>query len=283
MWKKFIQCVSLDEKEKNVTVVAIQGKQAQGFFTSTKEFTQTVLTDEYLDFLEQEGFGPIVVKGEEEENILRGASGSSKRKFTVVFRPVIKPEDVKQLELASERILATGDNSASQAFTARCKMYMYELVGMHKTTYSQQQIQLGASVLPELGEFLTLASIEKEWTPEETARVCELIQHPALHRACFDFCQLISREYDFEPVLEASLKRALWMHVIPELMAEEASAMNPEFKEQLFRFFRGELSAGDVMQVVVTCLPQLEEKIHALIQHHIDFAHKEGEAPQILR
>lgn len=120
-WGKFIDCVAIHEKGKHVVMVLNQsGTLAK---LSNQEFQEQILGEERLAFLQRKGYGTIVFKGQD-QNTVYLKIGENSRRFIVVVRPAFSPNDMRLLQLASERLLATGDNSAVEAWCSKCKLYV---------------------------------------------------------------------------------------------------------------------------------------------------------------
>jgi hypothetical protein len=109
-WSKFIISVAIHERSKDVTIVLNQAGAICP--CSDQSFIARVFKDEYLELLKSKGYGTITIKGEKESRVLVLGNGW---RLNVIIRPSFTPSDVRSLQLASERLLATGDNSALEA------------------------------------------------------------------------------------------------------------------------------------------------------------------------
>jgi hypothetical protein len=72
-WEKFIDCVAIHEKKKDVVIVLNQRgliQEATFYDFSTKEFREKIFTEKRLSFLRKKGFGNVVLKGEGEKFII---------------------------------------------------------------------------------------------------------------------------------------------------------------------------------------------------------------------
>lgn len=248
-WSRFIDIVAIHERRKDVVIVLNQWGAKDRF--STTRFTREIFTQPRCSFLEQKGFGKVFVTGGRSERFLQLISPSP-RILTVVLRPRFLASDVRLLQLASERLLTTGDNSASEALCAKCKIYLYEDVGKlspSKKEFLEQQKLIAKTISPTLCQLLShfvkkprLSLLdctaephmvfEENWISEAET----LLSDPTLSEATFQFCQHITKNYDFEPVLEAAMKRAMWHHIIPELSKIEAEALDQPFRQGLIHY-----------------------------------------------
>ena len=144
---------------------------------------------------------------------------------------------MRKLQLASERLIATGDNTAVEAWGARCKLYIYEDVatGGCKFKFLQQQIALAKMVSSSLARLLELGGKER-LSAEERGEAVMILKDPLLANSTLQFCKVITDNYSFHNVLEGSLKRALWHHLEPSLIDHEVSSLGKEFYSQLVNF-----------------------------------------------
>jgi hypothetical protein len=230
--------VSIHEKEKNVTIVLNQHGAFKSF--TTDEFCEHIFTPTRQEQLKELGYGILSVKGAENapRNVLSSIKGE--RSLTIILRPFFKPNDMKNLQLASERLLATGDNTAAESFAARCGLYVYEDVANLgcKTQFLQQQVQLAHTISPNVGTLLSLFGKRGDFSEENRAHVIEILQDPYLKEKTFHFCNLIVKNYSFQKILQGALKRFAWHQALPTLMHEEIASLDPSFKEGLVDFFK---------------------------------------------
>lgn len=268
-WTKFIHVVAIQEREKDVTIVLNQHGEFDQLDTQT--FSEQILTAERLAFLKKWGYGDVIIKGAEKDPlIVQKSSDSQERKLTIILRPSFKPNDMKYLQLASERLLATGDNSAAEAWAARCKLFVYEDVANLgcKNEFLKQQIELANSISPNLGTLLRI--FDRRNPPlndEEMDLVIKILQSPSLAKETMQFCNLITQNYSFKNILEGALKRVAWHHCIPELMNEEIDVMDEEFKSGIVNFMK---SADTPPQVInIKNLPLLAERVQLRVQQYL--------------
>jgi len=157
-WGKFIDFTAIHERNKHVAVVLNQHGEYDRL--STEEFAEQIFTPERLAYLKAQGYGTIILKGEEEQAFSLGQSENpeQERRLVVIVRKKFLPQDMRRLQLASERLLGTGDNSALEAWCARCKLYLYEDVanGGCKWRFLQQQVDLAKQFSPNLSRLLAL-------------------------------------------------------------------------------------------------------------------------------
>lgn len=256
-WEQFIDCVAIHEKYKDICIVLNQ----KGAYDelSTQDFATKIFTPERILFLQSKGYTTITVEGADEKITL--VEEEKHRKLIVILRPYFFPHDIKCLQLASERLLATGDNSAIEAFCSRCILYLYEDVanGGSKWKFLQQQVDLAKTISPKLSQLLAffgndrrekdaiqeqqeLAKIEHKLVPKA---IQEILNDPTLADATLEFCQTIQENYSFDPILKAAIKRSLWHHLIPELIRIEAETIDPEFQQGFIDSFRKKEKSKD--------------------------------------
>ncbi len=232
-WGKFIDCVAIHEKQKHVVIVLNQYGE---FFKATQEkFQEHIFTSERLKFLKRKGYGNIFCRGEKETQRVQKANSQKGRDLTVIIRPSFAPNDVKQLQLASERLMATGDNSAAESWCARCKLYLYEDVANLgcKWRFLEQQVDLASTISPNLSQLLARfggarefkSSCNKVLSAEDMAEIEKLLNDPDLEKATLDFCDCITQEYSFSEILSSALKRAAWHYSVPEVAKVEADIL----------------------------------------------------------
>ena len=157
----FISCVAIQEKDKDVVIVLNQIADHQ---RKLHELKNSISKTDYIQFLKEKGYGKVIFKTQEAEDHILDENSQS-RHLTIIVRPSFSPDDVRRMQLASERLLATGDNSASESWAARCKLYLYENVGAisgFKKEFLKQQKTLAKKFHPKLFELLKLFGNKKE-------------------------------------------------------------------------------------------------------------------------
>ena len=259
-WKRFIDLVAIHEKKKNLIIVLNQ----KGEFTripTTQNFWSSVFTEEHLSFLHSLGYNKIKLKGADKDfNSI--CSGS--RSITVIVRSSFSPDDMKCLQLSSERLLATGDNTAAEAWASKCILYLYEVVG-DKNLFLEQQVAVANEIYPPLGEFIQLTGISRSLFPKEMRKVTKILENdPYLPQATLDFCNHITKYYSFTPVLEGALKRTAWHTTIPHLMQMEEDTMDPEFKEAIIQFLKSE--STPLHSIEIQALPEIAKRAAAMVK-----------------
>ncbi len=248
-WGKFIDCVAIHEKKKDVVIVLNQ--RGEFAHPSTKEFQDQIFTPERLAFLREKGYGRVIFKGQGQDPALLQEEEASHegRRLTVIVRPSFAPEDMKYIQLASERLLATGDNTAVESWCSRCKLYLYEDAANMgcKWRFLQQQVDLAKTISPNLSQLLALfggdqrlpnRSLNKPLSKEEMVEMEQLLNDSNLSDATLQFCKEITVNYSFHKVLEAALKRAAWHHLIPALATVEAENLGEKFRSGLVTYLK---------------------------------------------
>lgn len=270
-WGNFIDCVALHEQKKEVVIVLNQ--DGEFAHLSTEQFRDQIFTEARLAFLEKKGYSSVILKGVEDEAIQVAENDQPGRSLTVIVRTSFAPSDMAPMQLAAERILATGDNSAVEAFCARCQLYLYEDVanGGCKWRFLQQQVDLAKTISPNLGKLLALFGgdrrLEKSSPDERMAEIELLLQDPELGKATLALCTHITENYSFDSVLEGALKRTAWHHVIPELATIEAETLDQPFREGLVTYLQATEATETSLQV--TTLPELGDRIQATVQRFL--------------
>lgn len=276
-WGKFIDCVAIHEKEKHVVIVLNQ----RGEFAnpSTEEFQEQILEEKRLVFLKTKGYGNVIFKGQDRKALyLQQASNA--RCLTVIIRPSFTPNDMKQMQLASERLLATGDNSAVESWCARCKLYLYEDVANWgcKWRFLQQQVDLAREISPNLSRLLALFGgdsrlserfLNKPLNSETMEEMEKLLNDPELSKATLDFCDHITSNYSFDDVLEGALKRTAWHHCIPELCKLESETLDKEFQTGLVTYLKNQEESEKILHV--NNLPSLSKQIQETVRKYLSY------------
>jgi len=286
-WAKFIDCVSIHEKQKNVVMVLNQAGALGSF--STQDFQKLIFTPARIAFLKQKGYDNINLKGAEENTIKVEQSSNPKRCLTIILRPAFSPNDIKQLQLSSDRLLATGDNTAVEAWCARCKLYLYEDVanGGCKWRFLQQQVDLAKTISPNLSRLLALFGgdrrlpnridlLSKDFSAETLAEIELILDDPNIEKETFKFCKTIVEKFSFEEVLKAALKRCAWQYYLPELVKLESETLDEEFRTGLIEYIQNPEIANKTLRV--TTLSELEKKIKLAVQKKLGFSSKVSQA-----
>jgi hypothetical protein len=277
-WGKFIDCVAIHEKNKHVVIVL----NHKGEFAplSTQQFQDQIFTPQRLAFLKQKGYGTVQLKEEEQDAIFLHNVGDpqSDRDLTVIIRASFIPNDMKQMQLASERLLGTGDNSAVESWCARCKLYLYEDVanGGCKWRFLQQQVDLAETISPNLSKLLALfggdkrlsdPSLNKPLSPQKMAEIEQILDDPNLSDATLQFCDRITTNYSFHEVLEAALKRTVWHHYIPELAKIEAETLDEDFGSGLVAYLKNPEAQGKALRV--RAIPELGKRVQEAVHRYL--------------
>ena len=278
-WGKFIDCVAIHEKNKHITLVLNQNGVFEGL--SSEEFQNTILTPSRLAFLQKHGYGTIVLKGENHTTLLQDAKNlESTRRMVIIIRPSFTPNDMKYMQLASERLLATGDNSAAEAWCAKCKLYLYEdCANMGcKWRFLQQQVDVAKKISPTLGDLLALFGgdsrlpdrcLNKPFDETTMAKMERLLDDPDLGNATLQFCDEVCSHYSFEPVLESALKRTAWLHCLPKLATLEANALAENFGENLVAWIKEPASTRTLSALDLSPLgEQISQAVHSYTDVH---------------
>ncbi len=279
-WGKFIDCVAIHEKTKNIVIVLNQAGEFASSQLSTQKFQNQIFTPERLAYLKEKGIGSVVLKGQESEGITlqEAENPHSERRLTVIVRPSFNPNDMRLLQLASERLLATGDNSAVESWCARCKLYLYEAVRnlSRKVTFLEQQVELAQTISPNLSKLLNLFGMGRTHpdsdsnTPLSRAQmdeIEELLNDPNLTDATLQFCEQITSNYSFSPVLESALKRTVWHHLIPELAQIEAEALDESYRAGIVNYFKNPETSEK--SLTVRNIPELGKRVQERVQHYL--------------
>jgi hypothetical protein len=232
-WAKFIDAVAIHERDKDVVIVLNQ----KGAFSSlsTQKFQNEIFTSDRLTFLKQKGYGTVILKGQESESVLlqEAENPQMERRLVVILRPSFVPIDMKRMQLASERLLATGDNSAVEAWSSRCKLYLYEDVANlgSKWKFLQQQVDFAKTISPNLAKLLALfggdrrlpqPSLNMAFDKAKMDQLERLLEDPDLGSATIRFCNQIIKNYSFNEVLEGTVKRVAWQYYNSSKLADFA-------------------------------------------------------------
>ena len=292
-WAKFIDCVAIHEKHKHTVIVLNQKGYSRQL--TTQQFQKQIFTPERLAFLKEKGYGTVVLKGQEEKALwlqdrslfdkikgyipfLKTNNPESDRRLTIIIRPSFTPNDMKCMQLASERLLATGDNSAVESWCSRCKLFLYEDVANNncKDKFLMQQVDLAKNISPNLSKLLALFGgdrrlpdrcLNEPLNSQKMAELEELLNDPNLSDATLQFCEHISSNYSFDEVLEAALKRTAWHHYIPELAKIEDETCYKDFVEDLNAYIKS--PKKDRKEFQVKNLAKLSKRVQEAVQGHL--------------
>ncbi len=278
-WGKFIDCVAIHEKNKHAVIVLNQHGEFE--HPSTQEFQDLIFTAERLAFLKEKGYETVVFKGGKQEvSFLQKADDPQVgRRLTVIIRCSFAPNDMKCMQLASERLLATGDNSAVESWCARCKLYLYEDVANKgcKWRFLQQQVDLAQGISPNLSKLLAFFGGDNRGRNndrclknepldnQKMTELEELLNDPNLGDATLQFCHQITANYSFCEVFEAALKRTAWHNCIPELAKIEAETIDEDFRLGLIDHLRNR----EEKTFQVRNLPELGKRVQEAVQKYL--------------
>lgn len=261
-WGSFISDVAIHEAlhdGKQVIIVLNQDKLAKQFFYAE-------INSEFLEILKYKN---IKVIGEGKDVFNRSSSESEFTDLVVILRKSFTPNDMKYLQLSSERIMATGDNSAAEAFQARCKLYVYEIyndpkVGF-KDRFLKQQIKIAQEIYPPLAKFLDLKANPKKGTG---GQIFDILKDPKLSEKTLEFCQRITKKYSFKKPLLGDLKRKAWHHVKSGLLDLEAELIDDEFKSKITEFLKDFNVPEQNFQI--HNLPKISTRVNEEIRDHLE-------------
>lgn len=246
-WAKFIDFVCTHEKILNVIIIL----NCHGEFDqlTEQEFEKKILTTKRITFLKSFGYEEITLNGRNlTQNIfnnlftfLKGRnsteSGPNKsRKLVIIIKPKFFQPDMKRIQLLSDRILATGNNSPAEAIACKCKLYLYEDVHNGGVTpeFAREQIELAKIIYQPLAELLEIFS--SNFTPlskDQMNRCIEILQDPKLSSATIEFCQTAINKFSFDDIFKASLLRTMWHYVNPQLLLDEINSIDQEKKQKI--------------------------------------------------
>ena len=222
----------------------------------------------------------MLFKGQgSETTLLQDAKNPQlERRLTVIVRPSFNPSDMRCMQLASERLLATGDNSAVESWCARCKLYLYEDVSNLgcKWRFLQQQVDLAQTISPNLSKLLALfggdrrlpnRSLNQPLDGPKMIEMEELLNAPDLSDATLQFCDRITSTYSFYAVLEAALKRTAWHHYIPQLARIEAETLDESFRTGLVTYLKNPEASEKALHV--RNIPELGKCVQEAVQQYL--------------
>lgn len=277
-WGKFIDCVAIHEKNKHVLIVLNQ--RGEFAHPTTQEFQDQIFTPHRLAFLKQKGYGTVIFKGQEPgATLLQEAENPQiDRRLTVIVRPSFNPSDMRRMQLASERLLATGDNSAVESWCARCKLYLYEDVANMgcKWRFLQQQVDLAQTISPNLSKLLALfggdrrlpdRSLNQPLDEQKMVEMESLLNTPDLSDATLQFCDHIVSSYSFDAAFEAALKRTAWHHYVPQLATIEVETLDESYRTGLVTYLKNPEASEKNLRV--RNIPELGRRIQEVVQHEL--------------
>ncbi|MBI5272784.1 MAG: DUF562 domain-containing protein [Chlamydiia bacterium] len=276
-WEKFIDCVAMHEKNsankknnKDVIIVLNQKGAVDEYFF--EDFKKMLL--QKLDLLKNKGFGKVVLKSKDEASTLLDQGSKEGSSFTVMIRPSFSPRDMERLQLASDRLLSTGNNSAVESWCARCKLYLYESVygsdGFGQI-FLQHQVDRASEVSRNLGRFLALAggdirsvsarSVTQPFAQVQIKELEEILEDPNLEKDTLNFCDCLVKRTPFQEIVTNSLKRTIWHSRISELVQIEREGLGKEFYEKLGLYFSGQVLSREQSVVRVRSLKAIQDKL----------------------
>ncbi|ETR80351.1 hypothetical protein X556_0318 [Chlamydia pneumoniae B21] len=125
-WPEFLSRVLHDEKEKHVAVVCNDAKiLEEGLFPEALSLLEENLRESGYSYLNILSVSPEGVSKVQERQILR--RDLQGRSFTVMITDLpLGSEDIRSLQLASDRILVSSSLDAADACASGCKVLVYE-------------------------------------------------------------------------------------------------------------------------------------------------------------
>jgi hypothetical protein len=145
------------------------------------------------------------------------------------LRRSFDPLDMRAMQRAADRIGATGDNSAVEAFLASPEaLYFYEVVesnGGSKRHFLEQQVALAHTIYPPLARLLQITGEHRAFDARDWEELAPLLQDPNLSDALQKFCRKIVRHHSFLEIVRRALKRAFWHFVHPHLPRVESQLL----------------------------------------------------------
>lgn len=227
-WEKFIDVITIDEQKRDLVLVCGTSRW-QNFFS--------ILNATKLSKIKERGIGKVLAKNKGQVGWTPFLEEQEGRTFRILVWPSISPDDFRRLQLASDRLLATGDNSAAEAWAARPpRLYLYEDIGF-KNDFLEQQIRVAKKVAPLLGEILCLFSSVIRFEEIEISILTKLLQKDSLEEDVSKFCQYIIHNFSLEPIFKGAILRAAWHAANPNLMEEEVDATRQIWETQMLVLF----------------------------------------------
>ncbi|ANH78254.1 hypothetical protein Cs308_0083 [Candidatus Chlamydia sanziniae] len=217
----FIDIVMLDETEKDVVVVC-NHKVETGIRMT--EHDQTVFNERKCLLMANRGYSHLNVihccdqSIEVKERVVLNETKG--RAYTLILTSTLDGSDVRNLQLASDRMLATGDNSAFESMAAGCKLFVYETLE-HKHCWQEEQAIFASRISSDLERFFDTIAHENK----KLIRLLPQLKNPNLHKACRTFCETAVACKDFSYVLDTAVRQAIWTSRHPELIVMEQKAL----------------------------------------------------------
>lgn len=203
---KFVQCVAIHEKKKNILIFM----NAEGAYFN-EEF---ILPD-----LTKYDIGMVVIDGEQ---IRQSDTG---RILSIFNYKHLSLNDIMYLQLMSDRLLATGDNTAIESICCFPKLYLYEDVqnGGCKSNFLKQQVSLSTK---PLGKLLYLFGHSPFLFTDENLNIVEnILNEFDISADLLAFCEDIINNYSFKNIMLSSMKRILYHRDNPEMWKEECNLL----------------------------------------------------------
>lgn len=235
---KFIDCVTFSADAERILIILNQEGELEKYDFSG--FVRRICTEARMNKLQAEGYGRLLISGRKHQHTQK-FDGS--KTLIIVVRKWYPHEDFLVFQGASERILATGDNSPIEAWASLVttgKLFLYEDVANAgcKSKFLQQQVALATQIYPPYGQLLAMFGgertkyaecLNKEWSNEHWSEVREILSASDLSSHVRTFCRTILEEYRFETLWLNLVKRQVYLQRYPELHALELQIGGTDF------------------------------------------------------
>jgi hypothetical protein len=273
-WGRFIDVAAWHESSADLVFV-LNRRGAYGV-CSAAAFLEKIFTVERQDLLAKQGFRLVRIQDEISNAPVLSLSAHTthmhhkRRQIQVILRQRFKPQDMRLLQLAAERLLSTGDNTAIESWAARAKIFVYEDVnnGGYKTAFLAQQIAIAQQVAPDVASLLQIFGSKGKVLPNlGQQNMQQLLRKPNLADDTLRFCEHLCTHYDLRLHLTGALKRTVWLTCNPALWQIEIDLTAPYLQEPLCHFLKG-MPTLHTQELAPRSLIHMQQALHDQLQKY---------------
>jgi hypothetical protein len=230
---RFFDTITIHEKSKDVICLCNTETSFIPYLISFDEMKRQLFDTKRLAHFLKHGFFKIILKTTTDQHIVQLDPTRHGKVLTVLLYGQISPLDMKYVQLAADRILATGDNSPIEAWAARCKLYVYEKL-IFKGEFLEMQVSIAKQVAPKLGNLLELFASEGLDDDDYRETVTAILaDEEKISEETYAFCRHITSKFSLDQRLMSFIKRAAWHYVKPELSLQEAKFLDKSLERSL--------------------------------------------------
>ena len=235
-WKKFIDCVAIHEKSSNVIIILNSRGEFDNY--NNADFIEKILDQTRIKFLINLGYEQIIF------NNKKICKSKENRKLVIITQPKFSVDNMKIIQLISDRIMCTGNSSVSEAISCGSrewmplKLYLYEDVANCGVTdnFANQQIEIAKKIYPNFAHLLKIFAFSyTEPNAEQMDKITKILNDKELSKYVYKFCKIIVENYSFDKIFKNSLLRSLWLHIDSKLLDIEISSISQQQREYIMK------------------------------------------------